>query len=385
MVFDERYLSLEDGEYGYLCEYFPKNKSFYDERTQNFILGFKQGKEECINLVFNQLYPQLGEDFAIAVVPSSSVEKNFKSPCHVLAGKILDKAIREGKYVVDATDCLYRHTSITPAHDSKGPRSKQIHLDSIKVIHPRVVQDLDVLVLDDVTTSGSSFEAAYDLLKAAGAKKIISFAVGRTVTSVLEDVLRYGFIFDLDMTLFDTSSLAEYRNTGNWEAACAGARLLSPYPGIPELFHDIRSHGGDIAIVTASKRRYAEILANKLGIYGANLVTYEDFRLRDKDETNLFYNKMLRGQLELNPKLELYLRAKHVLGTFEGTMFVVGDMPNDIYPAQQLGMHALQAQWGNKVDADTECQRYSSVDALRQNLPNILSAADAYRRCLDAR
>lgn len=385
MVFDERYLSLEDGEYGYFCEYFPQNKTFYDERTQEFILGFKNGKEDCINMVFNQLYPQLGDEFAIAVVPSSSVEKNMKSSCHVLAGKILDKATKEGKYMVDATNCLYRHTTVPTAHSSKGYRSKYIHLDSIKVIHPCLVKDLDVLVLDDVTTSGSSFEAAYDLLKAAGAKKVISFAVGRTVTSILDDVLKYGFIFDLDMTLFDTSNLAEYRNTSNWNAACAGARLLSPYPGIPELFRDIRSNGGDIAIVTASKRCYAEILAAKLSVYGANLITYEDFKLREKDETNLFYNKMLYGKMELNPKLELYLRAKHVLGTFEGTMFVVGDMPNDIYPALQLGMNVIQAQWGNKLDTDIECERFSSVDDLRDKLTKILSASDVYRRCLDAR
>ena len=106
MVFDERYLSLEDGEYGYFCEYFPQNKTFYDERTQEFILGFKNGKEDCINMVFNQLYPQLGDEFAIAVVPSSSVDKHLNSSCHVLAGKILDKATKEGKYMVDAQSIL---------------------------------------------------------------------------------------------------------------------------------------------------------------------------------------------------------------------------------------------------------------------------------------
>lgn len=380
MVFDERYLTIEDGEYGYLCEYFPKDKSFYDERTQKFILGFKNGKEDCINMVFNQLYPQLGNEFAIAVIPSSTVEDNYKSACHVLAGKILDQAIKDEKYIVDATECLYRHTTVPKAHKTKGMRSKATHMSSIKVLHPKLVKDMDVLVLDDVTTSGSSFEAAYDLLKAAGAGKVISFAVGRTVTSMLKDVLKYGFIFDLDMTLFDTSGLENYRNTGNWDAACNGATLLTPYPGIQDLFSDIRSRGGDIAIVTASKRCYAEILAAKLGISGEKLITYEDFKLRNRDESNLFYNKMLQGQTSLNPKLELYLRAKHVLGTFEGTMFVVGDRPNDIYPAQQLGMTAIQAQWSKKIDAETECYCYPSVEAMRKALPLVLETVAQYRR-----
>lgn len=355
MVFDERYLTIEDGEYGYLCEYFREDKSFYDERTQKLIWGFKDGKEECINMVFNQLYPQLGDKFAIAVIPSSSVEKNFRSPSHVLAGKILDQSIKDGKYVVDATECLYRHTSVAQAHKSKGPRSKQVHLDSIKVLHKKLVQDINVLVLDDVTTSGSSFEAAYDLLKAAGAKNVVSFAVGRTVTAVLEEILKYGFIFDLDMTLFDTSELEKYRSAGNWTAACQGAELLTPYTGIQELFEDIRKRDGDIAIVTAAKRCYAEILAKKLGIPGDRLLTYEDYRLRDRNETNLFYNKILQGQTELNPKLELYLRAKHLLGTFEGTMFVVGDMPNDIYPARQLGMTAWHDSSAGSMGKQDRC------------------------------
>lgn len=201
MVFNDSYITIEDGEFGYLCEYFPKNKSFYEERTQRFLLGFKNGYEDQVNMVFNQLYPQLGDEFAIAVIPSSDRNNNYRSACHSLAGKILDKALEDKKYIVDATMCLYRHTTIPSAHSSRGPRSKQVHLDSIRVNHLKLVEGLDVLVLDDITTSGSSFEAAYDLLKAAGAKKVISFAVGRTVTSMLEDVLKYGFIFDLDWTL----------------------------------------------------------------------------------------------------------------------------------------------------------------------------------------
>lgn len=382
MVFNNSYISIEDGEFGYLCEYFPKNKSFYEERTQRFILGFKNGYEDQVNMVFNQLYPQLGDEFAIAVIPSSDRNNNYRSACHSLAGKILDKALEDKKYIVDATMCLYRHTTIPSAHSSRGPRSKQVHLDSIRVNHPKLVEGLDVLVLDDITTSGSSFEAAYDLLKAAGAKKVISFAVGRTVTSMLEEVLKYGFIFDLDMTLFDTKHIKEYRDNNNWAVACQMASELEPIEEIKALFADIRKLGGEITIVTASKRCYAEILASKLGVTGERLLTHEDYKLRNRDESNLFYNKMVYGQTSLNPKLELYLRAKHVLGTYEGTMFVVGDLPNDIYPAQQLGMTALQAQWFNKIEADLDCPCFTSVAQLRQQLSSIISVADEYRSCL---
>ena len=98
------------------------------------------------------------------------------------------------------------------------------------------------------------------------------------------------------------------------------------------------------------------------------------------------YNKMMFGKAVVNPKLELYLRAKHAMRTFEGTMFVVGDMPSDMYPAKQLGMTTIRALWGNKNEAiECECKcdyEYKSVKDFRGEFKGIIASVDSYRGCL---
>ena len=81
---------------------------------------------------------------------------------------------------VDATSCLVRARHFDKlAHG--GDRSIDVHLKSIVVVHEELIEDEEVLVLDDVTTSGNSLEACKQLLLQAGARRVQKLALGKTV------------------------------------------------------------------------------------------------------------------------------------------------------------------------------------------------------------
>ena len=67
-------------------------------------------------------------------------------------------------------------------------------------------------------------------------------------------------IFDLDLTLIDTTCLEEYRNTKNWQQAYNMIPQTSMYLGIQEVFEIIKKHNIITAIVTTTPRPYAEKL-----------------------------------------------------------------------------------------------------------------------------
>ena len=64
-----------------------------------------------------------------------------------------------------------------------GPRDKGRHKETMKVTKPDEVQGRIVLIVDDIWTSGATMNACRELVMEAGAKKVFTAAVGKTVSS----------------------------------------------------------------------------------------------------------------------------------------------------------------------------------------------------------
>src|SRR5207248_321232 len=72
---------------------------------------------------------------------------------------------------IDGSDCLVRFKKIDKlAHG--GDRSKDVHLNSVRVENSDLIKDRHVLLLDDVTKTGNSLTACSELLMAAGARSV---------------------------------------------------------------------------------------------------------------------------------------------------------------------------------------------------------------------
>lgn len=137
------------------------------------ILDLKQNQKHAINEFYNKVDSKLEKNFPICVVPSSNKE-NIDTGIRNLAIKLANNG-RE-----DATSCLVRTKSIQKATDG-GTRNIAVHLDSIRVKNKHLIENKDVLLIDDVTTSGSSLDACEQLLIEAGAKRVVKLAMAKTI------------------------------------------------------------------------------------------------------------------------------------------------------------------------------------------------------------
>jgi predicted amidophosphoribosyltransferase len=82
--------------------------------------------------------------------------------------------------VVDGTDCLFRFESI-PKLTGGGARCERIHFDSIEVRHAEKFVGRQVVLLDDVVTTGATIRACKFLLLNEGAAAVKTVVLARAV------------------------------------------------------------------------------------------------------------------------------------------------------------------------------------------------------------
>lgn len=161
----------------YLGDYHPYRR--FGERNPNFnvfsgkVLDLKDEKEVGIEHFRAELEEIVLPGVTIATVPSHDPDK-VTSGLRTMAQRLA----RAGR--IDATGCLVRTTKIDKLATG-GDRSVEVHLASIQIRDPRLIRGKDVLLLDDVTTSGNSLEACQRILVNAGAARVQRLAIGKTV------------------------------------------------------------------------------------------------------------------------------------------------------------------------------------------------------------
>lgn len=137
------------------------------------ILDVKDKLASAIATFAGQIDPMLAADIAVCYAPSHK-------PLNTDTGiRRVAQAVAGSQNRIDATECLVRTKEI-PKLTAGGDRSIQTHLDSIAVRVAGLIQGRDVVVLDDVTTSGGSLRACRRLLLDAGARRVKLLALGQT-------------------------------------------------------------------------------------------------------------------------------------------------------------------------------------------------------------
>jgi len=148
-----------------------KNDKF--DNWSDKILDLKKDYNSAIQYFFQKLDPLLLYGFPIVVVPSHNPDARVTGICRL--AKLLARNNR-----IDATQCLCRHKKIQKLSWG-GDRSIELHFKSINVRYPELVLTREVLLLDDVTTTGNSLEACKQLLLQSGARQVQCVALGKTV------------------------------------------------------------------------------------------------------------------------------------------------------------------------------------------------------------
>lgn len=340
----------------YLCDYIPRNRSkdYIDSRSDELVLSFKDQKRNshalALEIVSKYLRANLDRNIALVAVPPSKKERNFKTACHELIHKIIAE-IGEENNLIDASDCLFRKEDMEAQHLSGGKRSSEILLKSTGLQYPEKFLNMDVLVIDDITTSGNSFKVADTLLLQNGAKHVLNFAVGKTIQN---KNLKIGFILDLDGTLFDTDigDIKKKRSLRKWDEARELASSLEPLDGVRVFFEKYSKY--DYRIVTSSPASYAFVLTNKLTIPNSKVIAYHDTK-RHK------------------PEIDPYMEAKRQMQIYEPCIIVVGNEESDITPAKHLGMTSVLLSNQTNSDADFT---FANFAEFMKELDNVILNAE---------
>jgi predicted amidophosphoribosyltransferase len=173
-------VASNQGDIVALGVYLPKRRGAnteHDEQSMQ-ILRLKARNRQAIASYYSIIEPLLGQGFSIAVIPSCDSTKTM-SGIRDLA-QLLARNSR-----IDATSCLVRHTTI-PKLAHGGDRGVEVHSGSINVVNINLIRDREVLLLDDITTTGNSFKACRILIEKNGATLVRCLALAETVSYVDE-------------------------------------------------------------------------------------------------------------------------------------------------------------------------------------------------------
>ena len=167
----------------YIYEYHPYWLLRHDERIKNpefnyidaALLDLKRNIQTSINKFYDKLVDIFDcfeniDDINFCVIPSHDKNTTTTS-MHLIAQKLSEHYNK-----ADYSNALQRYKTIPRLSDG-GIRNIGVHINSIRINPKYNVTGKDFILLDDITTSGSSMAAAHQILKIAGANKITCLAL----------------------------------------------------------------------------------------------------------------------------------------------------------------------------------------------------------------
>jgi HAD superfamily hydrolase (TIGR01549 family) len=140
------------------------------------------------------------------------------------------------------------------------------------------------------------------------------------------------FLFDLDLTLVDSSAVEAWRNARMWTRVRANMGLITAFDVATDSApHEIpgllRERGYRVGVVTSSPRWYAEQVLEQFGVEVDVLVAYDD-------------------TTEHKPDPAPIQRALELLGRNAADACYVGNDPVDVEASYHAGVFSVVVGWG---------------------------------------
>lgn len=145
--------------------------------------------------------------------------------------------------------------------------------------------------------------------------------------------MRDNIIFDLDMTLVDTTLAEPYRNKKDWNGAYSVLPQCTVYEGLQEIFDVIRKYGIKTCIVSTSPRTYVERVVQQFNLPINHIVAYHDAK-------------------PIKPHPAPMLKALEILGCDAKSAISFGDRAIDIQSSNAAGIESVACFWGTKEKKD---------------------------------
>lgn len=117
------------------------------------------------------------DGLVLCCVPSCNECNEIKNNMALVIRYILN---RVDKKIYDGSNVLYRKYEVPKSSISHEKRSYSRQYDSLGVRNKELIKDKNVLLIDDIYSSGASMHACKEKLLENGAKKVYLFAYART-------------------------------------------------------------------------------------------------------------------------------------------------------------------------------------------------------------
>lgn len=172
-----------------LGRYYPKHDRPYKDINEfsNMVLNTKKDEtkldqnsgeyyyyKNAINYFTNRLRAILSDtkEYVICVIPTHT-KGTAPSGIKTIAKRLSSPPI------IDGTDVISRVFEI-PKKAIDGSRDLQLEIESLTMRNETIVKGRQVLLLDDVTTTGTSLKAGKYVIERAGAKIVALLALAET-------------------------------------------------------------------------------------------------------------------------------------------------------------------------------------------------------------
>lgn len=138
-----------------------------------------------------------------------------------------------------------------------------------------------------------------------------------------------GVIFDLDLTLVDTTAAEPYRKCRDWAGAYKAIEQCRVYDGIPDVLNLLRAKGIQTCIVSTAPRTYVERVIKAFCLPITHIVGYHDAK-------------------PIKPDRAPMLKALELLGCNPSEAISFGDRAIDIISSNGAGILSVACFWGTK-------------------------------------
>lgn len=135
-------------------------------------------------------------------------------------------------------------------------------------------------------------------------------------------------VFDLDLTLVDSTIAEEARSRRNWSQVYALIPRFTLYPGMENAFQFIRDHGNKVAIVSTAPSVYVQRVVDFFNIPVDVIIGYHDAARK--------------------PSPAGMLLAMQKIGVAPSETISFGDRAIDIQASNAAGICSVACLWGTK-------------------------------------
>lgn len=147
-------------------------------------------------------------------------------------------------------------------------------------------------------------------------------------------------IFDLDLTLVDTTILEPARQARNWQQAYEMIPQCKVYDGLEAIFEIIRKYNIKTCVVSTSPRPYVEKIVEHFNLPINHIVAYHDAK-------------------PIKPAPQPMLKALELMGENARNVISFGDRVIDIQSSNSAGVESVACFWGTKEKRELMQSQYS--------------------------